>query len=93
MRKAGIKTRSRLILVEGLPGSGKYTVKHMNPIVVYADQRDLDFSFKKAVNERPPEWANGFTDYDLKQGLFARWREDLPMRAKNSPSLEQRKLR
>ncbi|MDO3408170.1 hypothetical protein QWJ34_00165 [Saccharibacillus sp. CPCC 101409] len=43
----------------------------LNPFVVYVDQRDLDFSFRKAVAERPREWSEGFMAYYLQQGYGA----------------------
>ncbi len=46
-------------------------VEGLSPIVIYVDQADLDFSFRKAVAERPREWSEGFMDYYLNQGYGA----------------------
>lgn len=43
----------------------------LSPVVIYVDQPDLDFSFRKAVSERPREWSEGFMDYVLNQGYGA----------------------
>lgn len=44
------------------------SVEGLNPILLYVDQADLDYSFKKAVQERPKEWYEGFVNYYTKQG-------------------------
>ncbi|WP_172195802.1 hypothetical protein [Saccharibacillus qingshengii] len=46
-------------------------VQALNPLIVYADQRDLDYSFRKAKAERPAEWSEGFMEYYLQQGYGA----------------------
>ncbi|OWR30804.1 hypothetical protein CDO73_09440 [Saccharibacillus sp. O23] len=43
----------------------------LSPIVIYVDQQDSDFSFRRAVAERPREWSEGFMDYYLNQGYGA----------------------
>lgn len=43
-------------------------VRNLNPILFYIDQEDLDFTFKKIVNERSQEWLVSFIDYYTKQG-------------------------
>lgn len=40
----------------------------LNPILFYVEQEDLEFSFRKAVQERPKEWSSGFVDYYTNQG-------------------------
>lgn len=44
-------------------------VEVLNPLLIYVDQNDLDYSFGKAVEERPREWSDGFIDYYTKQGF------------------------
>lgn len=43
-------------------------VEGLHPVLFYVDQNDLEFSFKKAVQERPQEWSNGFIHYYTSQG-------------------------
>ncbi|QHT60924.1 hypothetical protein GXP70_13855 [Paenibacillus lycopersici] len=43
-------------------------VEPLNPLLLYVDQDDLDHSFRKAVAERPKEWADGFMAYYTGQG-------------------------
>lgn len=43
-------------------------VKKLNPILIYIQQDDLEHAFRKAVDERPEEWFNGFTQYYTNQG-------------------------
>lgn len=43
-------------------------IENLNPILIYIDQDDLEFSFKKAVKERSKEWSDGFIDYYTTQG-------------------------
>ncbi|MBP3951679.1 hypothetical protein [Bacillus suaedae] len=42
--------------------------EQLNPILFYVEQKDLEFSFRKAVQERPKEWSSGFVDYYTNQG-------------------------
>lgn len=44
-------------------------VKGLNPLVIYVDQPDVDYSFRKAVTERPREWSEGFIQYYTCQGF------------------------
>lgn len=44
-------------------------VEKMNPLLIYVEQNDLDFSFQKAVQERPKEWSEGFIQYYTNQGF------------------------
>lgn len=44
-------------------------VEALNPLLIYVDQNDLDHSFRKAVNERPREWSDGFIEYYTGQGF------------------------
>lgn len=38
-------------------------VKILDPLLIYINQDDLEFSFNKAIKERPKEWLDGFIDY------------------------------
>lgn len=40
----------------------------LNPRLIYIDQKEYDYTFKKAVEERPTEWSSGFIDYYTQQG-------------------------
>lgn len=40
----------------------------MNPLLIYVDQQDPDAAFRKAVEERPRDWSEGFIDYYTGQG-------------------------
>lgn len=44
-------------------------VKELNPLVIYVDQLDVDYSFRKAVTERPRAWSEGFIHYYTCQGF------------------------
>ncbi|HAZ39288.1 MULTISPECIES: hypothetical protein [unclassified Exiguobacterium] len=39
----------------------------LQPVLVYVDQQDVERSFRKALQERPPEWADGFVSYYTEQ--------------------------
>ncbi|QZY87139.1 hypothetical protein [Exiguobacterium acetylicum] len=39
----------------------------LQPVLVYVDQTDVENSFRKALNERPTEWADGFVSYYTEQ--------------------------
>ncbi|MFB3167223.1 hypothetical protein P5G62_008885 [Neobacillus sp. 179-C4.2 HS] len=43
-------------------------IEPLNPVLLYVEQQDLPRSFKKAVQERPKEWAAGFMNYYTHQG-------------------------
>ncbi|MFC7441058.1 hypothetical protein [Laceyella putida] len=43
-------------------------IECLNPVLLYINQTDLAFSFKKAIKERPKEWSDGFIDYYTSQG-------------------------
>ncbi|KOR87814.1 hypothetical protein [Paenibacillus solani] len=43
-------------------------IQPLNPLLFYVDQNDLEYAFRKAVRERPKDWATGFTDYYTGQG-------------------------
>lgn len=43
-------------------------IDRLDPLLIYVEQDDLDFSFKKAIEERPQEWSSGFIDYYTNQG-------------------------
>lgn len=44
------------------------TVKDLNPLLIYVDQSNLEYSFKRALDERSEAWSEGFVDYYTKQG-------------------------
>jgi hypothetical protein len=44
-------------------------IEKLNPTLIYVEQDDLDYSFKKAIRERPKEWYEGFVEYYTKQGF------------------------
>jgi energy-coupling factor transporter ATP-binding protein EcfA2 len=44
------------------------SIRELNPILIYINQRDLDYSFKKAIKERPQSWSEGFINYYTIQG-------------------------
>lgn len=41
----------------------------LNPLLIYIDQKDISYTFDKAVRERPKEWSEGFIHYYTNQGL------------------------
>ncbi|QKE07944.1 hypothetical protein [Bacillus cereus] len=43
-------------------------IENLNPMLFYVEQDDLEFSFRKALKERNPEWATGIVDYYTNQG-------------------------
>ncbi|UQZ33496.1 hypothetical protein C2I18_07950 [Paenibacillus sp. PK3_47] len=43
-------------------------VRQLNPLLIYVEQNDLDYSFRKAVKERPAAWSEGFIEYYTSQG-------------------------
>ncbi|OKP92241.1 hypothetical protein [Paenibacillus sp. P32E] len=43
-------------------------VERLNPLLIYVKQSDPDYSFRKAVEERPKEWSEGFIEYYTSQG-------------------------
>lgn len=43
-------------------------IKKLNPLLIYVDQEDIPFTFKKALKERPKEWAEFFIEYYTSQG-------------------------
>lgn len=44
-----------------------HIVERLNPLLIYVEQQDLGCSFKKAIQERPREWSEGFIDYYTNQ--------------------------
>ncbi|VWX34399.1 hypothetical protein [Exiguobacterium oxidotolerans] len=38
-------------------------IEPLQPILIYVDQPDVEKSFRKAIKERPTEWAEGFVSY------------------------------
>ena len=43
-------------------------IENLNPMLFYVEQDDLEFSFRKALKERNPEWSKGIVDYYTNQG-------------------------
>ncbi|MFV5173945.1 hypothetical protein [Bacillus cereus] len=43
-------------------------IGNLNPMLFYVEQDNLEFSFRKALKERNPEWATGIVDYYTNQG-------------------------
>ncbi|MGC5770837.1 adenylyl-sulfate kinase [Paenibacillus pabuli] len=43
-------------------------VKPLNPLLIYIHQKDLAYTFDKAIQERPKEWSDGFIQYYTNQG-------------------------
>lgn len=42
-------------------------IEPLQPVLVYVDQSDVERSFRKALQERPTEWADGFVSYYTEQ--------------------------
>ncbi|MBH1939634.1 hypothetical protein I5677_01850 [Mobilitalea sibirica] len=43
-------------------------VEECNPIIIYVNQRDIEASFMKVIDERPKEWLSFFINYSTTQG-------------------------
>ncbi|MTI67767.1 MAG: hypothetical protein FH753_14370 [Firmicutes bacterium] len=43
-------------------------IKPLNPILIYLNQDNIRYSFKKVIKERPKEWLEFFINYTLNQG-------------------------
>lgn len=43
-------------------------IENLNPMLLYVEQDNLEFSFRKALKERTPEWSTGIIDYYTNQG-------------------------
>ncbi|PFR47374.1 hypothetical protein [Bacillus cereus] len=43
-------------------------IENLNPMLLYVEQDNLEFSFRKALKERTPEWFTGIVDYYTNQG-------------------------
>ncbi|MDP4084007.1 MAG: hypothetical protein Q8934_05245 [Bacillota bacterium] len=43
-------------------------IENLNPMLLYVEQDNLEFSFRKALKERTPEWSAGIVDYYTNQG-------------------------
>ncbi|MEI4651011.1 hypothetical protein WAG28_24440 [Bacillus cereus] len=43
-------------------------IENLNPMLLYVEQDNLEFSFRKALKERTPEWSAGIIDYYTNQG-------------------------
>ncbi|WP_145320062.1 hypothetical protein [Paenibacillus xylanexedens] len=41
----------------------------LNPLLIYIDQKDISYTFDKAISERPKEWSEGFINYYTNQGF------------------------
>ncbi|PAE26288.1 MULTISPECIES: hypothetical protein [Bacillaceae] len=46
----------------------EHSVKKLNPMLIYINQDNVDYSFKKAIKERPKSWSEGFINYYTQQG-------------------------
>ena len=46
--------------------------RNLNPMLLYVEQDNLEFSFRKALKERTPEWSTGIVDYYTNQGYGKR---------------------
>jgi hypothetical protein len=44
-------------------------IKDLNPLLVYVDQNDIDFTFRKALEERSQGWVDFFVNYYTNQGF------------------------
>ncbi|WP_404324251.1 hypothetical protein LG298_12210 [Cytobacillus firmus] len=44
------------------------SVKQLNPMLIYINQDNIDYSFKRAIKERPKSWSEGFIHYYTQQG-------------------------
>lgn len=44
-------------------------IECLNPVLFYVEQDNIEFSFKKAIQERPAEWLSGFMEYYTSQGF------------------------
>ena len=43
-------------------------IENLNPMLFYVEQDNLEFSFRRALKERNPEWSTGIVDYYTNQG-------------------------
>lgn len=43
-------------------------IKRLDPLLIVVEQDDLEYAFRKAVQERPREWSEGFIQYYTTQG-------------------------
>lgn len=43
-------------------------IKPLDPILIYVEQDSIEQSFRKAIDERPKEWFEGFSSYYSNQG-------------------------
>jgi energy-coupling factor transporter ATP-binding protein EcfA2 len=41
----------------------------LNPLLIYIDQKDISYTFDKAISERPKDWSEGFINYYTNQGF------------------------
>ncbi|HEX3076672.1 MAG TPA: hypothetical protein VHQ24_07410, partial [Lachnospiraceae bacterium] len=46
-----------------------HIIEKLKPTLIYIDQKDIEYSFTKVIEERPQEWFDGFTEYYTKQGF------------------------
>ncbi|CAM3757693.1 hypothetical protein GCM10009865_00360 [Aeromicrobium ponti] len=44
------------------------SIRELNPVLIYINQMDLGYSFKKAIKERPQSWSEDFINYYINQG-------------------------
>jgi hypothetical protein len=64
MIKFGVADEEVFSYVESLAKK----INHLNPLLIYVSQDNLEATFTKAVNERPKEWSEFFIDYYTSQG-------------------------
>ncbi|MEI5923981.1 hypothetical protein ACK3XG_12125 [Bacillus sp. TD10] len=43
-------------------------IENLNPMLLYVEQDNLEFAFRKALKERTPGWSTGIVDYYTNQG-------------------------
>lgn len=43
-------------------------IEKLNPMLLYIEQDDLEYTFKKAIKERSQDWSDFFIDYYTNQG-------------------------
>jgi energy-coupling factor transporter ATP-binding protein EcfA2 len=65
MIKYGVSDEKICTYVEKLADK----IRKLNPLVIYVSQDNLEFTFTKAVQERPKEWSQFFIDYYTSQGF------------------------
>ncbi|MBY6053402.1 hypothetical protein [Cytobacillus firmus] len=44
------------------------SIKNLNPMLIYINQDNIEYSFKRAIKDRPKSWSEGFIHYYTRQG-------------------------